>query len=271
MQSTYQMSAARNMHSLLQKSKEALPWGLAALVSTLLTVLALLPAAWFLPLVAQATAGRVSLAAPAGSLWHGSAVLMLAAGPKASTPTALAGRIEWRTAFWPLFSGKVKITMLANEASPAPVQLSITPRGAMLSSGRLEVPASLLTGLGAPFNTFNLQGGVQLQWNDWRFLENKLFGQLTLNLTDMSSRVSRVKPLGSYRVVIQALGRDATLALTTTQGPLLLDGAGQWARQKFSFRGTAQAEETERENLRTLLSLLGNRMERDVYALVLEL
>ncbi len=259
------------MRSLLQKSKKVLPWSVVALVSIIFTVLVLLPAAWFSPFVAQATGGRVSLAAPAGSLWHGSAVLMLAAGPKASAPTALAGRIEWHTAFWPLFRGKAKISVHATEAMSEAVQLIMTPRGATLSSGRLDVPASLLAGLGAPFNTFNLQGEVRLQWSDWRLLGNKPFGQLMLSLNNMSSRVSRVKPLGSYRVVMQALGRDATLELATTKGPLLLDGRGQWTKQKFSFRGTAQAEATERENLRTLLNLLGNRIEGDVYGLVLDL
>ena len=96
--------------------------------------------------------------------------------------------------------------MRQTEAMPDAVTLDATWRGAVLSAGTMAVPASLLAGLGTPFNTLDLQGDVRLGWSDWRLIGNNAFGQLTVTIESMSSRVSRVKPLGSYRAVLQAKG-----------------------------------------------------------------
>ena len=58
---------------------------------------------------------------------------MLAAGSDMSAATLLPGRIEWHTAFWPLFTGRVRMTMLQSEAMPDPITVDATPRGAILS------------------------------------------------------------------------------------------------------------------------------------------
>ncbi|OXH86864.1 general secretion pathway protein GspN, partial [Burkholderia multivorans] len=112
-------------------------------------------------------------------------------------------------------------------------------------------------GLGTPFNTLDLQGDVRLGWTDWRLIGRNAFGQLTVTIDGMSSRVSRVKPLGSYRAVLQAKGTGADLDLTTTQGPLFLDGHGTFGPGSGAFRGTAHAAPEQQANLAGLLNLLG--------------
>ena len=84
---------------------------------------------------------------------------------------------------------------------------------------------------------------------------------------DMSSRASRVKPLGSYRVVFQAMGASSTLDLSTIKGPLLLSGHGKAADGASSFQGEASATPDQRDNLAGLLNLLGSARETGSVAL----
>src|SRR5260364_170080 len=195
-------------------------------------------------------------------------MLMFSAGAHAVAPTVLPERIEWRTAFWPLLAGRIQLSLRADGAMPAPVALEIMRKTASLGAGRLSLPASIFTGLGAPFNTLGLKGEIQLEWKRWRIFGNRGFGQLVLHLNRMQSRVARSAPLGSYRIRIQAEGDHATLELSTVHGPLLLEGRGGWRAQGgFSFQGAARARAQERDNLRPLLALLGPRSGDACYAL----
>jgi general secretion pathway protein N len=241
----------------MRRLRAALPWIIIALMANVVVLLVMAPAAWVTPQFAKATQGHVNLVDPAGSLWHGSAALMLAAGPGAESATLLPGRIEWRTSFWPLFVGRVRMQMLQSQAMPDPVTVDATLRSATLSGGSIAVPASLLVGLGAPFNTLDLQGDVRLTWTDWRSFNRQAFGQLIVTLNGMSSRVSRVKPLGSYRMVFQAQGAAGTFDLSTIKGPLLLNGHGTLSESSTSFMGTASATPDAADNLAGLLNLLG--------------
>jgi general secretion pathway protein N len=256
------------MNYWMWRLRALVPWVAIALVSCAITLVVLLPAAWITPRFAAATQGHVSLIEPAGSLWHGSAALMLAAGTDASTATLLPGRIEWRTAFWPLLTGRLRMRMQHAEAMPDPVTLDASASEATLSAGSIAVPAQLLSGLGAPFNTLDLQGDVSVAWSDWRLLARKPFGRLTVTLTDVASRVSRVKPLGSYRVVLQAEGATSTLELSTLKGPLQLQGHGTTnASGALSFQGEASAAAEQRDNLAGLLNLLGRPTGKGTVAL----
>jgi general secretion pathway protein N len=245
------------MNYWMRRLRVALPWLVIAVLSAGVVMLTLLPAAWITPQFAKQTRGHVNLVDPAGSLWHGSATLMLAAGSDMSAATLLPGRIEWTTSFWPLFTGRVRMTMRHSEAMPDPITVDATLRTATVTSGAMAVPASLLGGLGAPFNTLDLQGNVQLSWSDWRSFNREAFGQLTVTLNDVSSRISLVKPLGSYRVLFQAQGASSTLDLTTMKGPLMLSGNGTVSAASTSFHGVASAAPDARENLAGLLNLLG--------------
>lgn len=255
------------MNVLMRRTLAVLPWLGVALVSCGAVLIVLLPAAWITPQFAKATEGHVNLVDPSGSLWHGSAALMLAAGADASAATVLPGRIEWETSFWPLLTGRLHMRMRQTEAMPAPVELDASPRGATLSEGRMAVPAALLKGLGAPFNTLDLQGGVRVSWTEWRLIRTSVFGQLTVTLDDMVSRISTVKPLGSYRVVFQAQGTTSTLDLSTLKGSLLLNGHGTLAGGSMSFHGEAGAAPEMRDNLVGLLVMLGHLTEAGTVAL----
>ena len=245
------------MNIWMRRVTAALPWLGIAVVSCATVLLVLLPAGWITPQIAKATQGHVNLVDPQGSLWNGSATLMLAAGAGAGDATVLPGRVEWRTSFWPLLTGRLRLSVRQTDAMPRPASLDATFGGAKLSAGDIALPAALLTGLGAPFNTLDLKGAVHVDWTEWHLIRSDLFGRFNVTLPDMISRVSQVKPLGSYRVVLQAQGAASTLDLSTLKGPLLLSGHGTIAASGTSFHGEASAAPDARDSLGGLLNLLG--------------
>lgn len=72
-------------------------WALAgALVGGLLCLLVFFPARWVVDAVALASGQRVLLQGARGSIWNGSAVLVLAGGAGSRDAQALPGRLSWR-------------------------------------------------------------------------------------------------------------------------------------------------------------------------------
>ncbi|MGI4861154.1 MAG: type II secretion system protein N [Janthinobacterium lividum] len=236
-------------------------------MACLATVLLLLPAAWIVPRFAAATGGRVSLVDPQGSLWRGSARLMLSAGSDAEGATVMPNRIDWTTRFWPLLSGHVQMVMREAQPHALPILLDARRDGATLSAGSLAVPAGLLAGLGAPFNTLNFQGDIRLDWTEWRVIGERAYGGLVMSLRDLSSSVSLLRPLGTYRATFTAAGQDGTLVVETLSGPLMVDGTGQFRDGQMNFSGKVHSSAEAQPNLAGLLNLMGRPLGDGAYAL----
>lgn len=245
------------MRLYLSRLRAVWPWLASGAAAVCATLLVLAPEDWVAPYAAQATQGRMRLVDAAGSLWQGSAVLALTPGADPAGAALLPGRIEWHTAFCPLLTGRLQLRLHQTEAMPDDITLNAGLRGAELSAGSAHLPASLLTGLGAPFNTLDLQADVHARWDDWRWFGQNGFGHLSVTVDDAASRVSTIRPLGSYRVDIEAQGRQGTLALATLKGPLTLTGRGSLGGGGVSFAGQASATPETQDSLAGLLNLLG--------------
>lgn len=253
-----------------------LPWLLVGLFACGVTLLTMAPASWITPYLAQASGHRIELVEPTGSLWRGEATVMLSAGAGAASgaadlntpaPTVLPGRLVWHTAFWPLWRGRLEVDLTQNAAMPHPVELDLGLHRATLAGGSVTVPATLLAGLGSPFNTLDLKGDMRLDWTACHMLGNHVYGQLNLTLTDLSSRVARISPLGSYRLNLELNGRDSGLTLSTLRGPLLLEGHGTATPDTFDFNGTARADPGFADGLTGFLNILGSPLGGGIYSL----
>jgi general secretion pathway protein N len=113
-----------------------------------------------------------------------------------------------------------------------------------------------------------------VSWNNLRFARDagrlNGYGQLQLELSEMASRLSPVKPLGSYNMAFDLHGANADLHLNTLKGPMMLAGSGTLNGGHFQFSGKAWAEEGQQARLANLLNLLGQRRkdgDQDVIAL----
>ncbi len=221
------------------------------------------PAAWLAAGVAHASAGQVQIADARGSVWQGSGQLLLTGGVSSNDVAVLPDRLQWQ--LWPTLTG-LKGTVLSQCCSPAPMQLQIKPQwgGGQLDIRELKInlPAEILAGLGTPWNTLSPQGKLALradtlavQWIEGRALFN---GNATLDMTDISSRLSTLRPLGDYRLSMMG-GEAPSLQLQTLQGALQLTGSGQWVGSRMRFTGEASASPEREAALANLLNIIGRR------------
>ena len=234
------------------------------LISVLVTVPVFLPVAWLVPLLETQTAGRITLGDAQGTLWQGSAFIGAAPSDKEAVIPLMPGRFNWRLSPLVLL-GQVDVTLENPATLSLPVSLSGSWHEWSISDGSIVLPAERLSGLGAPLNTLQPSGQMRLSWKKLRLARQAdgidLHGAMMLDLTTIASRLSSVKPLGSYRMRINWQQRQATLNLETLTGSLILNGSGQLNNGHLQFSGTAQAAVGQEEKLANLLSLMGQRRQ----------
>ena len=241
-------------------------WAAGAVVGGLAALLAWAPAAWLAGAVASATGQRLQLADARGSVWNGSAVVVLTGGIGSRDASALPGRLQWslgldgaalalRLRQACCINGEL---LLRLQVGGGGVQLTLPA-----SSGAVaQWPASWLVGLGTPFNTLEPGGvlalssrglvatTVQGRW--------QIDGGASLVIDGLSSRISTLDTLGSYQLTLVG-GQTTNLLLSTLQGPLRLSGNGQWTAGKLRFRGDARADPGTEAALNNLLNIIGRR------------
>lgn len=242
--------------------KRALGWFALTALAVLVTVLAFLPAAWLGPLVERQTGGRLTLGDAQGTLWRGSAFVGGAPGEGGSVTPLLPGRFAWRLSPLVLF-GDVDMDLANDQALAQPVHVSGSWSRWQVSAGTLLLPADGLAGLGAPLNTLALTGTIRLTWNLLDIAREgnavAVSGHTVLSLTDMGSRMSPIKPLGTYEMVMDWHGQRADVVLRTVSGALLLSGSGALNNGRLRFSGQAAAADKYEDTLGNLLNLLGQR------------
>lgn len=242
------------------------PWGWAAggaLFGLIVAMLVFAPARWLAAALQQFSAGRLILLEPRGTLWNGSAQLLLAGGSGSNDAAALPGRVAWQMRpAW----GSWNVLLDASCCTPRPLQVQAEPRWGgvqlRLADGQSQWPAAVLAGLGTPWNTIRAEGalsfstrGLSLTRVQGRFA---LEGQAQLEALGMSSRLSTLRPIGSYRLTLQG-GNSATLQLDTLEGSLQLTGSGRWVGSQLHFDGTASAAAERVDALSNLLNIIGRR------------
>ncbi len=242
------------------------PWAWAragALLGLLLALSFNTPALWFTGPLQQSLGGRVVLEDARGSLWNGSARLLLSGGAGSRDAAALPGRLVWSVR--PSSQG-LTVALQADCCMQQAWHLSVQPRwgGArlVLSDSLSQWPAQWLTGLGTPWNTVQPQGQITLatqnlvvEWAAGRLL---LAGRAQIDAAKISSRLSTIKPMGSYRITLLG-GATPSLALETLEGSLQLSGNGQWVGSRLRFEGLASAAPDRLEALSNLLNIIGRR------------
>jgi general secretion pathway protein N len=243
-------------------------WG--AVVGALVGVIVFAPASWLASVVARATDQRLLLADAKGSVWGGDAQLVLTGGAGSRDAAALPGRLRWQVR--PRLNG---FDLALNQPCCLDREWVIQFK---LGFGRYQIllparpqalghwPAAWLAGLGTPFNTLQL-GGTLLLTSNGMTLEStqgrwRMIGSIDADLLGVSSRLSTLDTLGSYRFSVRggATSTDpATLNLETLDGGLRLSGSGQWTGFRVRFRGEASAAEGQEAALNNLLNIIGRR------------
>jgi len=239
-------------------------WALSGAVLGLLCALLMFaPARWLTGAIERAAHGRVLLAQPRGTVWTGSAELIFAGGEGSSDAAALPTRLEWRIR--PSWDG---LAAQLNSAccTEVPVQLRIQPSWAgtrvTVTQARSHWPAGVLVGLGTPWNTLQFDGelllateGLSVEWIEGRL---SIAGRAELTAQRLSSRLSTLRPMGSYLITLLG-GKTPALQLQTLEGSLQLAGSGQWVDSRLHFSGVASAAPEREAALANLLNIIGRR------------
>jgi general secretion pathway protein N len=246
-----------------------LAW-ISALLGLLVAVVFFAPARWLTDRVGSATGGQLQLVNARGSVWSGQADLVFTGGEGSRTQTALPQGLQWRLRPT-LASGSPAVSLRLNApcCTPDPMALTLVPH---LGSYELRIashssrwPAELLTGLGTPWNTLRLEGQLVLQTPGLtlRFDQGRttLQGEAALEAVDLVSRLSTLRPLGTYRMSLRAdaAGNTTALDLATLRGALQLQGSGQWVGGRLRFQGVAEAAPDNEAALANLLNIMGRR------------
>lgn len=241
-------------------------WAWAAggiLLGLALALVLFIPASWVAARVQGATAGRVVLAEARGTLWNGRANLQLTGGAGSTDMLALPTPVHWRVR--PRWNG-LRVELATACCTPQPLVARVRPglrsTEVDVEDGRAQWPASLLAGLGTPWNTLQLDGDLVLSTRDLslEWVEGRLAvaGQAELQAQRMASRLSTVRPMGSYRITVSG-GATPALQLETLDGALRLSGSGQWVGSRLHFRGAAEAAPGREDALANLLNIIGRR------------
>jgi len=254
------------------KSRSAgVRWAIVGVVvGALIALLAYAPAAWLGTAVASATQQRLLLADARGTIWSGSAVAVLTGGEGSRDAASLPGRLNWTMSWRGL---GVELALQQACCLNGNVLLQIEP-GFGRTTYTLQAPpewigqwpTALLGGLGTPFNTMQLGGTARLVSPKLRIesVQGRIVvdGTANLELTNVSSRLSTLETLGTYRMSLSGDAANpgiSNLQLTTQQGPLQLSGSGTVGPAGVRFRGEARAAPTEEAALSNLLNIIGRR------------
>jgi general secretion pathway protein N len=255
-----------------RSSSPARRWAAAgAVLGVLLATARFAPASWAAHALEGPFDGRLTLADVQGTVWDGSALPMLSAASGSREAMVLPSRLEW--SLRPGFNG-LRLTLSQGCCLPQPMQWLMVPGlnqaritlAGPLQGVLLQWPAQWLVGLGAPWNTLKPGGLMQLSspglslrllQGRWRF-----DGQAQVDLLNLSSAISPLDRLGSYRIVLagRADSGDATaITLNTLDGALQLTGSGQSTPAGLRFRGEARAAPGQEGPLNNLLNIIGRR------------
>lgn len=242
------------------------PWrwaAVGAIVGLVMAVLVYAPASWLATALRDASGGRVQLIEPRGTIWTGSARLQLTGGDGSRDSAVLPGKVDWR-----IRPGWLVLNMelSADCCTTTPLQGRLTQHWSGTSlqilDGRSQWPAALLAGLGTPWNTVQAEGNLQLstQGLSMAWFEGRLSvsGGAELAAIALSSRLSTLKPMGSYRLQLIG-GSTPTLELATIEGSLQLSGRGTWTGPSLRFEGVASATPEHEAALTNLLNIIGRR------------
>ena len=238
---------------------------LAALAGLAVAVIGFAPASLADRGLRAATQGRLALAEAEGTIWRGSARLVLVdtAGNEHTAGVlpgvAVPGRMRWQIHGLPLLIGSLQATVRLDGMSDD-IRVEGGPGELRIGRGELSLPAVDLGRLGSPWNTVRPSGALALRWDGLTLRPGRFDGRANIELREMASALTPVRPLGSYRINVAGEGPRAKLDIETLQGPLTLEGSGTWTnRGGVQFTALASADPQQRERLRTLLGLIGRQ------------
>lgn len=206
--------------------------------------------------MARVTANQVVLDASQGSVWQGQATLILQGR---HVPPRSLGGFGWRiNPLW-LVTGRLPIAVRGTDPGrrlQADIELSLDTL--VLRDVDVQLPADVIPALYPPALFFNFGGELRLTTPALELKRGAVTGSAELYWQAATTGLSKVNPLGDYRLYLNGEAARATFKLETPRGALLIVGDGQWdlASGRLDFNGIARPLGHAAE-LEPLLQLFG--------------
>ena len=229
---------------------------------TLLALITCVVLFWSMPaslmdlMLSGSSKGAIRLAQPRGRFLEGSGQVQLFAdrlgsdfsgsprgypGKKEPLPIVLINNLSWKLSFGWSFSGPhIYLGLNSNQVggSLAKVPLVLSSNSLVLPAGFYKLSEVDLSGFPAALGITRPQFGMVLTWPDTtiNFKTRALFTDAVwlLDLLDVSTALSPIRPLGSYRVELNLADRNWVLK-SIGSPVLLLSGQGHFGSQQRAF------------------------------------
>jgi general secretion pathway protein N len=213
-----------------------LVYGAVGALAYLLTLTATFPAAWVSRALERASAEKLLVRAPEGTLWAGGARVY--ARERSGPPLAL-GELRWKTTWRSLFAGKLATELIFGDAGRA-IHLELSPFGMTLQGLDVVLPARVLTTFVPGLETVGPEGMLRLRSDSLRVEDHSILGLAEVEWRQV--RLSRAPglDLGSHVARLRGGGSKVDIDLGTLEGPLRLSGSGTWDL-KTGLKGAGSA------------------------------
>lgn len=218
--------------------------------------LVVLPARWIMVVLPETW--PVAIVNASGTVWSGSATI--AVGPTSRRRT-VADPLHWQLSF-----ARGPKLLVSHPWLGGPLAMTPSWLGVAVSGQTLQLPASVLATLDARIAAIGPEGELSLKWPATSTGGSGPPAGTTLleaHWRNAVSALAPIRPLGDYALTLKQGAQDqASLTLSTRQGPLLLNGSGVLNKKGgLQFDGTAQADPAANTGtqaaLRDLLAALG--------------
>ena len=214
------------------------------------------PATWLAWAVARESRGVVNLNAPGGSLWNGSASLVL---HEAGSPPRDLGRLTWDMHAWWLLLGRAQVELrLVDKNIDVHGLVGLTYQSLYLNDVTADINAVYATTVYPPAALFSPEGRVTLRAPSVKLQSGSMTGKVEASWTNAAASFSNGKVLGDYRLEMDGQGQSVPVKLETLQGKLKLDGQGAWqpGSGHVLMSGNATPQEPS-SDVEALLKLMG--------------
>lgn len=205
----------------------------------------------------RATHGAIVIGAATGTVWSGSGQL---SAPQAVPAPVLIGRVSWTVNPLWLFAGKIGLRVaVAGGGADVAGHFRIGLGSVALEGVKGAFPARLVSVLYAPAELLGPDGRIEISAPHLRWSrKNGVTGAAEIQWREAASSLTRVRPLGDYRLSLEGQGADALLKLETIKGELVLNGAGRYAASQGAFEMAGTAHSALRNpGLDPLLQMMG--------------
>jgi general secretion pathway protein N len=216
---------------------------------------ATIPARWLEARLAAAAPGRYQAHEINGTLWKGDAQGVV----NAPGGTLVVDHVAWRFLPSRLLQGRLAFAVDAKGAGfDATYEATRSFAGWGLRDLTAQADTTLATALVPLIGRWRPEGRVSVAAPAIDVSGESVRGDARIEWKGAGLGLSEVKPLGSYRLELEADGPGAKLALTTLDGALRVSGQGRidWPT-RLAFAGEARGEAAKAEALAPILDLMG--------------